>query len=81
MLAPPLTPSSSLGVQGDTVVVEGPTGARGSKGEPVRDVPILPVPLCVVPFILMGSGFPVHPPPQGPACLASGPGQLPALQV
>lgn len=32
-------------VQGDTVVVEGPAGARGSKGEPVRAVPILSVPI------------------------------------
>ncbi|NWX28551.1 CO7A1 protein, partial [Notiomystis cincta] len=33
---PSLTPTSvsALGVQGDTVVVEGPPGARGSKGEP-----------------------------------------------
>lgn len=43
-LAPFSPPLSALGVQGDTVVVEGPPGARGSKGEPVRAVPVLPLP-------------------------------------
>jgi len=82
VLAPLLTSNPpALGMQGDTVVVEGPIGARGSKGEPVRDVPILLVTLSVIPLVLMGRGSPVHPPPQGPACPAPGPRQLPARRV
>lgn len=58
-LVPLLTPTSlsALGVQGDTLVVEGPPGVRGSKGEPVRAVPILPLPVFPVPLGRAGGAF------------------------
>lgn len=54
---PLLPPPLSLGVQGDTVVVEGPPGARGSKGEPVRTLPIMPLPILPVPLGRAGGAF------------------------
>lgn len=36
VLSPPSSHPPLSCMQGDTIVVEGPAGARGSKGEPVR---------------------------------------------